>query len=110
MDGCFPDVKGLGQYVMLGDAGGELEFTVVNVTLRIIKSDQSLLDDVGKGASPQHGLHRTIEMGHKVNAAHTGGRRTLGAQSIWFVLGYDFSDAGGSTSQIRCDPSKVCKY
>jgi hypothetical protein len=102
MDGGFSDIKGLSQYVMLSDTCSELELTVVNVTLRVIEGDQSLLDDRRKGASPQHGLHISIQLGYKMNTAHASSRRILGSQSIRLVFGYYFCNASGPASQICC--------
>jgi hypothetical protein len=107
MDGGFSDIKGLGQYVMLRDTCSELERTVANVTLRIIEGDRSLLDDRRKGASPQHGLHSSIQLGYKMNTTHVSSRCILGSQSIRLVFGYYFCNVSGLASQICCQPAKV---
>jgi hypothetical protein len=82
MDGGFSDIKGVGQYVVLSGTCRELKTTVVNVTFRVIKGDPSLLEDRRKGASPQHWLHSSIQMGYKMNTLHASSRCIFGSKSI----------------------------
>jgi hypothetical protein len=91
MDGSFPDVEFLGQYVMLSDTGGQFQFDVVDIALEVLKCDQSPLNVLCKRASPQDGLYRTINLGHEVNTAHSQCRRILGTQGVRLFLGYNFS-------------------
>jgi hypothetical protein len=102
MDGGFPEVTFSGQDVMLSNTGGQFQFAVVDITLGVIKGDQSPLNVLLKKASPQVGLYQTIELGHKVNTAHVQRRSILGPQGVRLFLGYKFSYADWSASQVLC--------
>jgi hypothetical protein len=52
VDGCLLSVERLRHYAMMGDASSQLQFTVVDVTLRFVKGNKPLLNEIGKWSSP----------------------------------------------------------
>jgi hypothetical protein len=52
VDGGLPNIKFLGQNVMLSDTGRQFQFAVIYVTFGIVKVNQALLNVFRKRASP----------------------------------------------------------
>jgi hypothetical protein len=104
MDSGFPDVKLLGQNVVLGDTGREFQLTVVDVSVGVVMTNEATLDLRGGGGLPEKRLDTAIHLRDEVDAPHTECCGVLSAQGVRSGLGDDLGHALGPRCQVHSKP------
>jgi hypothetical protein len=107
VDGGFSDIVMLGQDVMDGHAGYELEVTIFYGACRVGELHELGLHAQGKWGAPYGRLDSAIQKGEEVNPTHASLCRVMGAQGMWQETGDDFQYSIWAPGRIHGQPAEI---
>jgi hypothetical protein len=100
VDGGFSIIGMVGQYIMLGDAGGEFQVAVGDSAGQVGESDESGLDLTTKWGSPKQRLDVSMGKRNEVDASHALPCGVLCSQRGRQRGRNEFCNAGGAPCEI----------
>ena len=108
-NGSTTQVDCLGNDVLLGKEAGKFQVGVGDVSLRIVRGDQSGLNVGRERCPPQHGLDVGVGSRREPHTPHASTRGIMGANGHWVVRN-NFGKLGGPGGQGVGEVLKIIEH